>query len=68
MHFTVAAPITLTGRPWGAVVATLMAPHTFPAGAEERLGAFRWLVSLALANEEARRELAASRARLVNAR
>ena len=67
VHSLVAAPITLTGRPWGAVVATLMAPHTFPAGAEERLGAFSRLVSLALANEEARRELAASRARLVTA-
>jgi signal transduction histidine kinase len=44
-----------------------MAPHTFPAGAEERLGAFSRLVSLALANEEARSELAASRARLVTA-
>jgi signal transduction histidine kinase len=63
----VAAPITLTGRPWGAVVATLTAPHTFPKGAEERLGAFTKLVSLALANEEAREELAASRARLVSA-
>jgi signal transduction histidine kinase len=67
VHSLVAAPITLTGRPWGAVVATLMAPHTFPAGAEERLGAFSRLVSLALANEEARGELAASRARLVTA-
>jgi signal transduction histidine kinase/PAS domain-containing protein len=67
VHSLVAAPITLTGRPWGAVVATLMAPHTFPAGAEERLGAFTRLVSLALANEEARAQLAASRARLVTA-
>ena len=63
----VAAPITLTGRPWGAVVATLIAPHSFPAGAEARLDAFSRLVSLALANEEARGELAASRARLVTA-
>ena len=63
----VAAPIKLTGGPWGAVVATLMAPHSFPAGAEDRLGAFTRLISLALANEEARAELAASRARLVSA-
>jgi signal transduction histidine kinase len=63
----IAAPITLTGRPWGAAVATMMAPHSFPPGAEERLGAFTRLVSLALANEEARSELAASRARLVSA-
>jgi signal transduction histidine kinase len=63
----IAAPITLTGRPWGAAVATLTAPNSFPPGAEERLSAFTRLVSLALANEEARGELAASRARLVSA-
>jgi signal transduction histidine kinase/PAS domain-containing protein len=63
----VAAPIKLANRPWGAVVATLMSPHSFPPGAEERLGAFTRLVSLALANEEARGQLAASRARLVSA-
>jgi signal transduction histidine kinase/PAS domain-containing protein len=67
VHSLVAAPIKLANRPWGAVVATLMSPHTFAPGAEERLGAFTRLVSLALANEEARGELAASRARLVTA-
>jgi PAS domain S-box-containing protein len=67
IHSLVAAPIKLTGRPWGAVVATLMTPHSFPPGAEERLGAFTRLISLALANEEARGELASSRARLVSA-
>ena len=67
VHSLVAAPITLTGRPWGAVVATLMAPHSFPRGTEVRLSAFTRLVSLALANEEAREQLAASRARLVSA-
>ena len=63
----VAVPIELAGPPWGAVIATLMAPHSFPPRAEHRLGAFTRLVSLALANEEARRQLAASRARLVTA-
>jgi signal transduction histidine kinase len=63
----VAAPIDVANRPWGAVVATLMPPHSFAPGAEERLGAFTRLVSLALANEEARAQLAASRARLVTA-
>ena len=67
IHSLVAVPIKLAGRPWGAVVATLMAPDSFPAGAEERLGAFTRLIALALANEEARRQLAASRARLVTA-
>jgi signal transduction histidine kinase len=63
----IAAPVTLTGRPWGAAVVTLMTPHSFPPGTEERLSAFTRLISLALANEEARSELAASRARLVSA-
>jgi PAS domain S-box-containing protein len=63
----VAAPITVTGRLWGVMAARLMAPHSFPKGAEARLGAFTQLVSLALANEEARAQLAASRARLVAA-
>ena len=63
----IAAPVTVTGRPWGAAVVTLITPHTFPPGTEERLSAFTRLISLALANEEARRELAASRARLVTA-
>jgi signal transduction histidine kinase len=63
----IATPITVTGRPWGAVVASVTAPHSFPAGVQERLGAFTQLVSLALANEEARAQLAASRARLVSA-
>ena len=63
----VAAPITVSGRLWGAVGASLTAPLSFPPGAEERLAAFTRLVSLALASEEAREELAASRARLVSA-
>jgi signal transduction histidine kinase len=61
----VAAPITVTGRLWGVIAARLTPPHSFPAGAEERLEAFARLFSVALANEEAREQLAASRARLV---
>jgi signal transduction histidine kinase len=67
VHSLVAAPIMVAGSPWGVVVATLTAPNSFPPGAEERLGEFTQLVSLALANEEAREQLAASRARLVSA-
>jgi signal transduction histidine kinase len=66
VHSLVVAPIKLSGSTWGAVVATLTAPHSFPVGAEGRLGEFTQLVSLALANEEAREQLAASRARLVS--
>jgi signal transduction histidine kinase len=63
----VAGPITVSGRTWGVVVATLTAPDSFPPGMEERLEEFTQLVSLALANEESRTQLAASRARLVSA-
>jgi signal transduction histidine kinase len=63
----VAGPITVSGRPWGVVVTTLTAPHSFPPGTEERLEEFTQLVSLALANEESRTQLAASRVRLVSA-
>jgi signal transduction histidine kinase len=66
VHSLVAAPVMVAGSPWGVVVATLTAPNSFPPGAEERLGEFTQLVSLALANEEAREQLAASRARLVS--
>jgi signal transduction histidine kinase len=66
VHSLVAAPIKVAGAAWGAVVATLNAPHSFPPGAEERLGEFTQLVSLALANEESRAQLAASRARIVS--
>jgi signal transduction histidine kinase len=62
----VAAPIIVTGRIWGVITARLTPPHVFPLGAEERLAKFARLVSLAMANEEARDQLAASRARLLS--
>jgi signal transduction histidine kinase len=67
VHSLIAAPITVSGRIWGVITGRVTPPHRFPSGAEERLGAFTRLVSLALANEEARAELAASRERLVSA-
>jgi PAS domain S-box-containing protein len=63
----VAAPIIVSGNLWGAVTVSMMVPHTFPLGSEERIGEFTRLVSLALANEEAHEQLAASRARIVEA-
>jgi signal transduction histidine kinase len=62
----VAAPIKVTGRVWGVITARLTPPHVFPQGAEKRLDKFARLVSLALANTEAREQLASSRARLVS--
>jgi signal transduction histidine kinase len=63
----VAAPITVAGRLWGAVVATTGRPFSFPSDTEERIASFAELVSDALANADAREQLAASRMRIVEA-
>jgi signal transduction histidine kinase len=60
-------PIILGGRVWGAVSAVWPAAMSMPAGAEDRVAAFAELVSYAIENAETREELAASRARLVEA-
>jgi signal transduction histidine kinase len=62
-----AGPVILGGRLWGALTASWPAGAVMPAGAEDRVAAFAELLSHAIANAEARRELAASRARLVEA-
>ncbi len=62
----VAAPIVVSGRLWGATTVS-MPGQTFPVDAEERLGKFTSLVAVALANAEAREQLTASRARIVQA-
>jgi signal transduction histidine kinase len=62
-----AGPILRGGRLWGAVTATWRDPASMPPGAEERVAAFAELVSYAIENTETRAELAASRARLVEA-
>jgi signal transduction histidine kinase len=63
----VAAPIMLAGRLWGCVIVSSVEPEPFPAGAEQRIGEFAKLTAQALANADAREQLAASRARLVKA-
>jgi signal transduction histidine kinase len=62
-----AAPVKLGGQVWGALVAAGPAGVPFPAGSERRLTDFSELVAQALANAEADRKLAASRARIVEA-
>jgi signal transduction histidine kinase len=63
---SVAAPIVVDGRLWGAVAAaSVSAP--FPPDAEARLGAFAELVAQAVANVDARLKLDESRARIVEA-
>jgi signal transduction histidine kinase len=63
----VGAPIYVAGRLWGAVMATSEVPHAFPADTEAKIGSFAELVTAALANVDAREQLAASRARIVEA-
>jgi signal transduction histidine kinase len=61
------APINVAGRLWGAIMASSTRPHAFPEGAEHRIAHFAELVTAALANADARDQLAASRARIVEA-
>jgi PAS domain S-box-containing protein len=62
---TAAAPIVVTGTLWGAVA--IASEDPLPPGSETRLGAFCELASLAVASAQARADLTASRARLVQA-
>ena len=55
----VAAPIEVSGALWGAVVVSLTDDDAFADDAEERLVQFGKLVSVALANAQAREDLAA---------
>jgi GAF domain-containing protein len=63
----VAAPIVVSGRLWGATSISVNGPERFPPDAETRLEKFTNLVAVALANAEAREQLTASRARIVQA-
>jgi signal transduction histidine kinase len=63
----VGAPIKVSGTVWGAIMAVGARPHAFPEDTEERIAGFAELVTAALANADAREQLAASRARIVQA-
>ena len=62
----VAAPITAGGRTWGALY-VVSATRPFDPDAEQRLRDFAELITLALESAEARNQLTASRARIVEA-
>ena len=64
---SVAAPVSLAGGLWGALVASSVDESPLPAGSEQRLGDFAELVAQALANADAHDKLASSRARIVDA-
>jgi signal transduction histidine kinase len=61
----VAAPVSVAGRLWGALVAATASDEPLPEDLEQQLCDFADLVAQALANADARERLAASRAELV---
>jgi PAS domain S-box-containing protein len=62
-----AAPIVVSGHPWGAIVAAWKQPEMAGGDTEVRIGQFTELVATAVANAESGAELAASRRRIVAA-
>jgi signal transduction histidine kinase len=63
----VAAPITIEGRPWGAIAVSMAGDEPPPPGTEERVAGFAELVATGIAKAESQAELRASRARVVAA-
>jgi signal transduction histidine kinase len=61
----VAVPVIVEDRVWGVMAAFSEAGRALPTDTEQRLGEFTALLGIAIANTETRRELAASRARIV---
>ncbi|HEX5120166.1 MAG TPA: CHASE3 domain-containing protein [Pseudonocardiaceae bacterium] len=61
------APIVVDGRVWGVMVTLLERATPMPPDTEDRVSQFTDLVATAVANGQAREDLAASRARLVTA-
>ncbi|HXT91079.1 MAG TPA: GAF domain-containing protein, partial [Trebonia sp.] len=66
-HSACGVPVAVQSRLWGAMLAGFMRDEVLPSDAEARLEGFAELVSTAIANAEARAEVAASRARIVAA-
>ena len=63
----VGGPIMVAGRLWGAMIVASTQAGPLPAGTEAWIGEFAELVATAIANAQARLDLAASRARIVAA-
>jgi signal transduction histidine kinase len=64
---TVGTPIVVEGRLWGGMSVSSRQPEPLPTDTESRIADFAELVATAIANADARTELAASRARVVAA-
>jgi signal transduction histidine kinase len=63
----VGVPISVASRLWGVLLAGSRSDEAPPPDSETRLSGFAELVSTAIANAEARAEVAASRARIIAA-
>jgi signal transduction histidine kinase len=66
-HAAVAAPVFVGRGLWGALAAATRSEEPLPKDTEQRLCDFAELVAQALANADAHEQLAASRARIVEA-
>jgi signal transduction histidine kinase len=67
LRSSVGAPVTVDGRLWGVMVASSNKEEALPADTEARIAAFTELAATAIANADARAELAASRTRILAA-
>jgi signal transduction histidine kinase len=67
LRAAIGTPIVVEGRLWGVITASSRPEQSLPADTEAGLASFTELVATAIANAEARTELAASRARIVAA-
>jgi signal transduction histidine kinase len=63
----VGGPVVVAGRLWGAMIVSSRPAEPMPAGTEGWIEEFAELVATAIANVQARTDLAASRARIVAA-
>jgi signal transduction histidine kinase len=61
----VSCPIRVEGELWGYIAVSSKRPEPLPADTEARVAGFTELVATAIANTQARADLAASRARIV---
>jgi signal transduction histidine kinase len=64
---SVGCPIVVDGRLWGVIAASSKSATPFPPDTESQIAEFTQLVATAIANTEARTEVAASRARILAA-
>jgi PAS domain S-box-containing protein len=67
LHGSLGAPVMVAGRTWGVMVLSQTTLEPLAPGTEQRLVNFAELAAQAIANADAREELAASRARIVEA-